>query len=115
LQNPIRLAEQFAQKYQVVLLLKGATSVITDGEETYLNIAGNSGMATGGSGDVLSGIIAGLLAQKFAPLKSAVLAAYIAGKTADNVKNMSSEYSMLPMDCALDVGYTLSKILKREL
>lgn len=115
LQNPIQLAEQFAKKYKVVLLLKGATSVITDGEETYLNIAGNSGMAKGGSGDVLSGIIAGLLAQKFAPLKSAVLAAYIAGKTADNVKNMSSEYSMLPMDCALDVGYTLSKILKREL
>ncbi len=72
-------------------------------------------MAKGGSGDVLSGIIAGLLAQKFTPLKSAVLAAYIAGKTADSVKNTSSEYSMLPMDCALAVGCTLSKILNEKL
>lgn len=112
LQNPIQLATQFAKKYNIVLVLKGATSVITDGNKTYLNVAGCSGQAKGGSGDVLSGIIASFLAQKLPALEAAVAGCFIAGKTAENVAFESSVYTILPMDVALNVGNTLSKILK---
>ena len=60
-QNPIQVAKDFAQKYNITLLLKGATTIVTNGEKTYLVKKAVPGMATAGSGDVLSGIITGML------------------------------------------------------
>lgn len=111
-QNPIGITKEFAKKYQVVLLLKGATTIVTDGEKTYLNISGNSSLAKGGSGDVLSGVIAGLLAQKIPPFESAVVASFICGKTAEIESKIYCEQSVLPETIAKSVGHTLSKILK---
>ena len=62
---------RFAMKYGCILLLKGHETVISDGKETYVNQTGNPGMAVGGSGDVLSGIIVSLLGQGIEPLKAA--------------------------------------------
>ncbi|MDD3367269.1 MAG: NAD(P)H-hydrate dehydratase [Lachnospiraceae bacterium] len=59
-QNPVEAAENFATEYGVILLLKGATTIVTDGTETYLTDRGCAGMATAGSGDVLTGILAGM-------------------------------------------------------
>ncbi|MFO0804567.1 MAG: NAD(P)H-hydrate dehydratase [Gemmataceae bacterium] len=77
------LAVAFASNNGVVLLLKGAGTLVTDGARLYRNSTGNPGMATGGSGDVLTGAIAALLAQGFAPFDAAVLGAWVHGRAGD--------------------------------
>ena len=78
-ENPQKLAEEFAKKYHVILLLKGATTIITDGVSTYLVDSGSPGMATAGSGDVLSGILAGFLAYNSYDTLTVAAAAFLAG------------------------------------
>ena len=75
LDNPYEMAIEAADKMKCILLLKHVPSIITNGDETYLNIKGNPGMATAGSGDVLTGIIAALAAQKIELLKAAAYGA----------------------------------------
>ena len=78
-----QLAVEFAQQHNVVLLLKGAATVITDGQRLAINTTGNSGMATGGSGDVLTGLIASLLAQGMSAFEAAHLGAHLHGLAGD--------------------------------
>ena len=66
-----------------IVVLKGAGTVVTDGQRYYLNTTGNPGMATGGTGDVLTGLLAGLLAQGLDPFDAAVLAVYLHGLAGD--------------------------------
>jgi ADP-dependent NAD(P)H-hydrate dehydratase / NAD(P)H-hydrate epimerase len=78
------VVELAAKIYQCVVLLKGFETLISSPtKELYKNTTGNPGMATGGAGDVLTGVIAGLLAQKLEPLQAAVVAAYIHGQAGD--------------------------------
>ncbi|MDG1572635.1 NAD(P)H-hydrate dehydratase [Robiginitalea sp. M366] len=79
----IRLARAYALKYKCVLLVKGAYTLIFFGERAYVNDSGNPGLATGGSGDVLSGVITGLMAQAYDPLASALLGVHLHGLAAD--------------------------------
>lgn len=80
----IEKAKAFAKKYQVYLILKGAHSMIfTPSSPVYFNSTGNPGMATGGSGDVLTGIIAGLLSQKYSPIEASLLGVYLHGLAGD--------------------------------
>jgi hydroxyethylthiazole kinase-like uncharacterized protein yjeF len=73
-------------KHAAVLLLKGAGTVVTDCRgAVYINSTGNPGMATGGMGDVLSGVIGGLLCQGFAPLEATLAGAYLHGAAADDL------------------------------
>jgi NAD(P)H-hydrate epimerase len=76
-------AVQLARKTSAVVVLKGAGTVITDGSKLYVNQSGNSGMATAGSGDVLTGVIAAMLGQQMLPFDAAVLGAYIHGLAGD--------------------------------
>ena len=76
------------------------TIVAKQGETAYINISGNSGMATAGSGDVLSGIIGGLLAQGMTPKESAILGVYLHGLSGDRAKEKLGEYSMTAGDIA---------------
>ncbi|MGQ9914074.1 MAG: NAD(P)H-hydrate dehydratase [Thermogutta sp.] len=69
--------------WRAVVVLKGHRTFVTDGERRYLNATGNPGMATGGSGDVLSGLIAALGAQGFDPFSAAQLGVYLHGKAGD--------------------------------
>ncbi|RLC49148.1 MAG: bifunctional ADP-dependent NAD(P)H-hydrate dehydratase/NAD(P)H-hydrate epimerase [Candidatus Cloacimonadota bacterium] len=94
--NPLHTAKQFAKQYKVVLLLKGATSIITDGNRLTFNITGNPGLSTGGSGDVLTGIILALLGQGLSIYDSARIGAFIHGKVADVIKNEFGEISITP-------------------
>ena len=75
---------QFSSKYKVIVVCKGAHTCITfsDGK-VYFNSTGKPGMATGGSGDVLTGIILGLLAQKYAPEDAALIGVYLHGIAGD--------------------------------
>ena len=90
--------ERFAKEYGCILLLKGHETVISDGKETYLTPTGNPGMAVGGSGDVLSGIIVSLLGQGIEPLKAAACGAWLHGKAGDICAEEIGQYGMLPTD-----------------
>lgn len=81
--NRETLAREYAARHGVVVLLKGHGTVITDGTRLLVNSSGNPGMATGGSGDVLSGVIAALLGQGMSGTDAAVLGAYAHGRAGD--------------------------------
>ena len=91
-------AEQMAQDLNCVILLKGHNTVITDGMTTYINPTGNPGMAVGGSGDVLAGIITALLGQGIAPLEAAACGAWLHGAAGDLCASEIGQYGMLPSD-----------------
>ena len=80
------------------MLLKGHETVITDGEQTYLNDTGNPGMAVGGSGDLLGGMILGLLGQGIEPLAAAAAGAKLHGIAGDVCAEQLGVCGMLPTD-----------------
>lgn len=77
----------FVKKYQVILILKGAHTLVAAGKNCYFNSTGNVALATGGSGDVLTGMITGLIAQGYEPLEAAIFAVYLHGNAADIALN----------------------------
>ncbi len=81
-----------------ILLRKGHRTVITDGEVFYENTTGNPGMAVGGSGDVLTGVISGLVGQGLTPLEAAACGAWLHGKAGDLCAEEIGQYGMLPTD-----------------
>ena len=91
-------AVEFARKYRVVLLLKGRETIITDGVRMAVNTTGNSGLATGGSGDVLTGLIAALLGQGMAPLDAAHLGAHLHGIAGDLAAEEMSKPGLIASD-----------------
>lgn len=94
------LALKFSERYGVIVVLKGHKTVVAspDGELVYNEKLGNAGMATGGSGDVLSGMIASFTAQGFEPFKSAASAVYLHALAGDIAKEKLGEFSLLPTD-----------------
>src|SRR5262245_60675921 len=76
-------AKELAERFLSVALLKGHRTVVADGKQVYVNKTGNPGMATGGSGDVLSGIIGALIGQKLSPFDAACLAGQLNGMAGD--------------------------------
>lgn len=87
------------------MVLKDArTYVAMAGELTYVNTCGNSGMATGGSGDVLAGILCGLLAQGMEPLKAARLGVFLHGKAGDMAAEKYGAYSMTATSLLEGIG-----------
>ncbi len=91
-------AEALARDLQAVVLRKGHETVITDGLKTYVNRTGNAGMATGGSGDVLAGILVSLLGQGIPPLEAAATAAWLHGTAGDLAAQQLGQYAMGPND-----------------
>ncbi|MBP3305450.1 MAG: NAD(P)H-hydrate dehydratase [Oscillospiraceae bacterium] len=91
-------AAEFAAQYHCILLLKGYGPIVTDGHRCFRNPTGNPGMAVGGSGDVLSGIIAGLLGQGIEPLNAAACGAWLHGAAGDICAEKIGQYGMLPTD-----------------
>ena len=82
-EDRISAAEKIANDMGCIMLLKGHHTVITDGTNTYINLTGNPGMAVGGSGDVLAGMITALLGQGIAPLLCAACGAWLHGAAGD--------------------------------
>ena len=94
----------FAAEYGVNVLLKNASSIVTDGVRIALNVTGNSGLAKGGSGDVLSGVIAGLCAQGLSAFDGGRLGAYLVGRAAELAASKQSEYAMTARDVIAELG-----------
>lgn len=106
--NSDKLAREFAQKYNVYLVLKSHnTKVFLPDGRVYKNILGNSGMATGGTGDVLAGIIASFTGQKLDFANSIILGVYVHSLAADMAALEYGEYSLTPTDIVNHIAYVL--------
>ena len=92
------LAVVFAGKHQVILVLKGHGTIVTDGRQVYQNQTGNPGMATGGTGDILTGLIAALLGQKLEPFAAAQLGVYLHGLAGDLAQEEVGKASLIASD-----------------
>lgn len=91
-------AEALSQELGCITLLKGHGTVVTDGNKTYRNPTGNPGMAVGGSGDLLAGIIVSLLGQGLPSLEAAAIGAWLHGAAGDLCAQQIGQYGMLPTD-----------------
>lgn len=101
-------ARKLARELHSIVLLKGHETCITDGFTDYRNKTGNPGMAVGGSGDVLAGIIVSLLGQGLSPLEAAAAGAWLHGAAGDLCEKELGQYGMLPTDMLL----ALPRLLK---
>jgi NAD(P)H-hydrate epimerase len=88
----------FAGKWNAVLVLKGYRTIVTDGRKVYTNTTGNPGMATGGTGDVLTGLLAALIAQGMSAFDAACLAVFVHGRAGDNAAQKVGEVSLIASD-----------------
>ena len=107
-EDRVQSAVTFAKDFGCILVLKGNRTVITDGNQIYCNPTGNPGMAVGGSGDVLSGVIAALVGQGLSPLDAAACGAWIHGAAGDICAQEIGQYGMLPTDMLM----VLPRLLK---
>jgi NAD(P)H-hydrate epimerase len=107
----LELQRAISVKYGVYIVLKGAhTSVTTPSGVCYFNSTGNPGMATAGSGDVLTGIITGLMAQGYPPLESAILGVYLHGLSGDLALEINSFESLIASDLISFLGKAFLKL-----
>jgi NAD(P)H-hydrate epimerase len=97
------LAADFARTHGVVMVLKGHGTVVTDGRQVYINTTGNPGMASGGTGDVLGGLIAALLGQKLEPFAAAQLGVYLHGLAGDLACGQVGAVSLIASDLLDDL------------
>ena len=100
----IALTREFAHKYNLIVVIKGAHSLIIDSDNLYVNSSGSPALATAGSGDVLSGIIAGLLAQGYEALLATQLGVYIHGMTANVASELINPRSFIATDIIENIG-----------
>ncbi|MCX6246919.1 MAG: NAD(P)H-hydrate dehydratase [Bacteroidetes bacterium] len=100
-----RIQREFSVKYGIYVILKGAhTAITTPGGECYFNSTGNPGMATGGSGDVLTGILAGIMAQGYSSLETCLLGVYIHGLAGDFAEEETGQEALIASDIIRHLG-----------
>lgn len=100
----------FAQQKNVVLVLKGHETLVTQNGESFLNTTGNAGLAKGGSGDMLTGMITALLAQGYSPVHAACTGVYLHGLAADLTLQQQSMESMLAADVIENIGRAFAAV-----
>jgi len=111
--NRLEIAQRYASKWGIILVLKGVPTIISKYDGAYwLNNYANSGLATGGSGDVLSGLIIGFLAQKTSPLAAAVSGVYIHASAGEILKEKMGEHSIIASDLLDAIPAAIMKVLK---
>jgi len=105
--NVIDTAKQCSYNNKLIVVMKDARTIVTQQQSKYINTSGNNGMATGGSGDVLTGIIASLIVQGMEPYQAACLGVYIHGLAGDIAAKEKGTYSMM----ASDIINSIEKVL----
>ena len=111
----VHKALEFAVKYKVIVVLKGAhTAITTPAGEVWFNMTGNPGMATAGSGDVLTGIILGLLAQRYEPAAAAMIGVYIHGLAGDLAREERGEEALIASDIIENLGGAFKKVMRKD-
>lgn len=111
IKNGISLAKKFARDYKVVLALKSCSTIITDGDNTFINCTGCSGMAKGGSGDLLSGIIAGLSTRDKEYIDCVSASCFLFGLAGEKTKKSLNDYYMSASDIIKEIPSVLNKIM----
>ena len=109
--NRLPLAMELAKEYGIILLLKGAGTVITDGERAYINTSGSTALSKGGSGDVLAGLLASAVASAEDTLAAVAACAYIHGRAGDTLSAELSDYGVTPSDLPMEIGRHIKLIL----
>jgi len=108
----LKLQKEVSRLYNIIVILKQAHTVITNPEgKAWFNSTGNPGMATGGSGDVLTGILTGLLSQGYSPLHSAILGVYLHGLAGDIGADAHSQQALTARDITHHLGDAFKKIM----
>lgn len=107
--DKLQKLKEFSSKYGCIVVLKGAHTVIVNKDTCYFNSSGNVALATAGSGDVLTGVITGLIAQGYTPLNAAIIGVYLHGKTAE----IYTAKNPLETFIASDIIELLPKALKK--
>jgi ADP-dependent NAD(P)H-hydrate dehydratase len=108
--NRMDLARRFAFDHQLILVLKGNGTIVTDGRRLYVNDTGNPGMATGGTGDVLTGLIAALVGQGLEPFAAAQLGVYLHGLAGDLAQDAVGEVSLIASDLLIHLPAAFRRI-----
>lgn len=112
--NREKYARITSQTYECITVLKGHNSIVTNGETILINMTGSSALAKAGTGDVLTGLIAGLLAQKMQPFEAAILGTYIHGLAGDFAAKDLTKYSVLATDVIEYFPLAINSILLDE-
>lgn len=114
-ENRLQTASEFSNKYNCIMVLKGARTVIAEpGGKAYVNPTGNPNLGSGGTGDVLSGMIAGFLAKGFEPAEAACIAVYLHGLAADIYTEENDPFSMSASNLLDYISVSISSLTDRE-
>lgn len=111
--DKIEKTRLFARKYGVIVVVKGAYSLIIDGEEMYVNSSGTPALATAGSGDVLTGMVTSLLAQGYKPIDAARVGVFLHGMTADVTRQNIHPRSFVASDIIENIGNAYRNLEKK--
>lgn len=103
-EHKIQMIIDLALQYNLIIVAKGAPTLVIDGKVVYENTTGNAALATAGSGDVLTGIITSLLAQLYQPIDAAILGVYLHGLTADIALPITGHQSFIASDIISTIG-----------
>ncbi|MFS4467751.1 NAD(P)H-hydrate dehydratase [Maribacter sp. 2210JD10-5] len=110
--DKLKKAKLFAQKIKCILIIKGANTVTISGQKGYINTTGNPGMATAGSGDVLAGIITGLLAQGYTASEASLFGVYLHGRAGDIAVENTGYQALIASDIIENVGKAYMDLFK---
>jgi hydroxyethylthiazole kinase-like uncharacterized protein yjeF len=106
--------KEFSRKYEVIVVVKGANSMIVNDDILFINTSGNPGMATAGSGDVLSGVICGLLSQGYEPLIAAVFGVYLHGSAGNLITQEIGFEALMASDISNYLGKAYLALFEQE-
>lgn len=109
--NRMDIAEKFARRHKVILVLKGHNTIISDGVSCFVNPTGSSAIATGGMGDCLTGMIAGLAGQGLEPMEAAIAATYLHGAIGDDLAK--ARYSIRASEIIERIPFELKKMVEQ--
>ena len=112
--NREKYARITSQTFECITVLKGHNTIVTNGDKIYTNTTGNSALAKAGTGDVLTGIIAGLLSQKVPSYQAAMLGVYLHGLAGDIASEDYTRYSVLASDVIEYIPFAISELLDNE-
>ena len=112
--HKLDMLSEFSKKYKVIIVVKGAHTFTIDGVDIYVNNSGNPGMATAGSGDVLSGVITSLIGQSYEPVSAAILGVYLHGKAGDISASQRGFESLLAGNIAENIGMAVQSLFQNQ-
>ena len=113
-ENREKYARITSQTYDCITVLKGNGTIVSNGEKIYINQSGNSALAKAGTGDVLTGIIAGMLAQGLKPIDAAIASVYLHGLSGDMASSHYTEYCVLASDVVTYLPYAFKEVIIAE-